>query len=131
MKRVYEEVQANHLEELINLSQQIASVLDDMGHTVHSTTIDSRSGKVEHQCNPNFFLSRFSTFDVQKRLGRERYPFKIFTEIEGVHFFAILKSEDIQLINDHLPKEWLQSVKGPVKSIQVNQTKSPLALACE
>ncbi|BAQ11481.1 hypothetical protein OXB_3011 [Bacillus sp. OxB-1] len=123
----------NHLNELIDLTQQLVSVLDDTERGIISTSIHPAGGRVEHFCNPEFFLNYFTTFDVQKRSACGDYPVEIRTEIEGVQFIAILSQNELQLIEEHLPQDWLEPVQTQTEVIHVNfgQIKNPLALACE
>lgn len=120
----------DHLDELIDLTQQLVSILDDMEGGVISTHISR--GEVEHLCRLEFFLRNFSTFDVLKRQSDDR-PLELKTEIEGVLFHAFVKREDLHLIEDYLPEGWFRPIPVPVDSIQVDlgQIKNPLALACE
>lgn len=132
-KQLKGEIRMNHMDELIDLTQQLASVVDDMERGIISTDIYPSVGRVRHACTPEFFLQHFSTFDVKKRPGHENYPIEIRTEIDGVQFVSILSPGELHLIKDHLPESWLKPVELPLEIIHVNfeQTKNPSALACE
>ncbi|GEN83595.1 hypothetical protein SLU01_19070 [Sporosarcina luteola] len=122
----------NHLDELIDLTQQLVSVMDDMEGGIISTRIFPVGGEVENLCRLEFFLKNFSTFDVLKRQSDDR-PLELKTEIEGVHFHTFVKREDLHLIEDYLPEGWFRPIPVPVEFIQVDlgQIKNPSALACE
>lgn len=122
----------NYLNEIIDLSQQLVSVMDDTGWGVISTHIHARTGSVEHHCDPNFFLNNFPTFDVQKR-SSDSFPFEIRTEFDGVQFNALISPSELHLIERHLPESWTRPIVVPTEfiSVQLEQIKNPPALACE
>lgn len=90
----------NHLEELIDLTQQLASVLDDMEHGIISTSLDNLNGSVKHFCQPRFFISQFSSFDVLPLKSKE-FPLELKTEIDGVIFHAYLRYNELHLIDNN------------------------------
>lgn len=95
----------NHLEELIELSQQLSSVLDDMEHGIISTRLDNLNGSVKHFCGPRFFISQFSSFDVLPLKSKE-FPLELKTEVDGVIFNTFLKHDELHLIeSDSLDKK--------------------------
>ena len=103
----------NHLEELIELSQQLSSVLDDMEHGIISTGLDNLNGSVKHFCQPRFFISQFSSFDVLPLKSKE-FPLELKTEVDGVIFHAFIRHNELHLIEDN-----------------PSNKKIPLAQACE
>lgn len=123
----------NHLDELVDLTQQLVSVMDDIGRGIISTDIYPKTGRVVHLCNTDFFLQHFSIFDVSIHQGNSDYPVEIQTEIDGVSFIAILNKSELFQIKNHLPESWINLFKTPTEIIHVNfeQLKSPSALACE
>lgn len=97
----------NFVDEVIDLTQRLASVLDDTGTGIVSVNLERVTGQVTCHCTLKIFIQNFSTYDIVELECANRYPFEFRTEQEGVLFLALADQDEVK------------------------QIKNPSALACE
>lgn len=84
------------LKELLGLAQRLDSILDDFSKEFIDITICKRRGVV---CltNPKFLLETFEDIKVTKVEGS--FPFRLDTQLDGVHFMTYTNQEEIDSLN--------------------------------
>ena len=106
-----------HLQELIELAQQLDSVMDD-NKEVWGLDISAVSGRVKFHTDPKYIIKTFSSFDVNET-SQNDHPFRLSTEVEGVLFVSRMHLNEVHLLRGFIPDEILDKYSPSVKPKKV------------
>ncbi|MGE7546076.1 hypothetical protein [Sporosarcina newyorkensis] len=106
----------DHLQELIELAQQLDSVMDD-NKEVYGLDIGTSRG-VKFFTDPEYLINTFDSFDASETFQND-YPFRLSTEVEGVVFVSRTHLNEVDLLRGFIPDEMLNKYSPPLKPKKV------------
>lgn len=111
-----------NVNELVDLAQQLDSVMDDSDRGVISANFYKG---VNFLVRLDYFLAHFNHGDIVERSGTSK-EFEVSTEVDGVVFSALVGRDELEKLRGFAPDEWIdrQALRRSKKVLSIKNAQS-------